>query len=66
MNFIKMKSLITSREELKRMIVGEEFVSSCYAMTTTGIDVDNVFFDEDGFWAPTQKTIKVIFLQFNI
>ena len=48
------------------MIVGEEFVSSSYAMTTIGIDVRNVFFDEDGFWEPTQKIIKVNFLQFNI
>ena len=57
---------MTSREELRCIIVGEEFVSSSYAMTTVGIDVGNVFFDEDGFWEPTQKTIKVFFLQFNI
>ena len=64
-NFITLKFLMTSREELRRMIVGE-FVSSSYAKTTAGIDVGNILFDEDGFWAPTQEIIKIIFLQLNI
>ena len=49
-NFITPQSLMTSREELRHMIVGEEFVSSSYAKTTAGIDVGNILFDEDGFW----------------
>jgi hypothetical protein len=60
-NFITLKSLMTSREELRRMIVGEEFVSSSYATTTAGIELGNVLFDEDGFWAPTREIIKVNF-----
>ena len=42
-NFITLKPLMTSREELRCMIFGEEFVSSSYATTTIGICLPYMF-----------------------
>ncbi|XP_057851224.1 uncharacterized protein LOC131061516 isoform X3 [Cryptomeria japonica] len=64
-NFLTLKSLIKSKAALRRMFVGEEWTSSSYATTTTGIDVVNCFFDEPGFWTPCGETMQVNSVKFN-
>jgi hypothetical protein len=65
-NFITLQSLLTSKAELRRMIVGHEWTTSSYATTTAGVDVANCIFDEDGFWEPAKEILAVNFLQFII
>ena len=48
-NFITLQSLLTLRNDLRSMFVGQEWISSSYATTTARADVVNCIFDDDGF-----------------
>ena len=65
-NFITLQSLLTSRDDLRSMFVGREWISSSYVVTTAGIDVVDCIFDENDFWKPAREILKVNLLQFNI
>ncbi|XP_059076669.1 uncharacterized protein LOC131875947 [Cryptomeria japonica] len=59
-NFITLQSLIRSKAALRRMLVGEEWTSSSYAMSFVGVDVADYIFDEPGFWTPCAEIVKFI------
>ena len=65
-NFVTLQSLLTSKDGLRSMFVGQEWICSSYSTTTVGLDVADCIFDEDGFWKPAREILKVNLLQFNI
>lgn len=57
-NFPTQNSLIKSRAALRHMIVGEEWTSSTFAMTTTRIDVVNCILKNQVFGPLVEKSCR--------
>lgn len=59
MNFITLQSLLQAKGALSHMLLNVELISSPYAKSNARVDVANWMFNEQYFWVPTAKFVKV-------